>query len=93
MSKTKATGSSRLGRDSGPKYLGIKVYGGQKIKTGMIIVRQRGTKFRPGKNVKQGKDDTLYAMTKGFVKFTTKKIKNFDRRQKVVKIVNVEDSQ
>jgi len=90
MSKTKATGATKLGRDSQPKYLGVKLYQGQKTKPGMIIVRQRGTKFLPGKNVKKGADDTLYALKTGVVKFTTRKKKRFDKSQKTVKVVNVE---
>jgi large subunit ribosomal protein L27 len=62
MSSKKGVGSSRNGRDSNPKYLGVKMYGGQVVKAGNIIVRQRGTKFRPGSNVGMGKDFTLFAM-------------------------------
>ena len=89
MAKTKATGATRLGRDSLPKYLGIKLFGGQKVRPGMIIVRQRGTKFCPGKNVKKGSDDTLYAAKEGIVKFKTKRKKRFDGSQRITKIVNV----
>ena len=92
MAKTKATGSTRLGRDSLPKYLGVKLCGGQKAKPGMIIVRQRGTKFLPGKNVRKGRDDTLYAGVKGVVKFGTKRIKKFDDSQKIAKVVSVEQN-
>lgn len=90
MSKTKATGATKLGRDSRPKYLGIKLFEGQKVKPGMTIVRQRGTKFYPGKNVKRASDDTLYALKEGVVKFTTKKKERFDNSQRLVKVVNVE---
>ncbi len=93
MSKTKATGATKLGRDSQPKYLGVKLYDGQTAKIGSIIVRQRGTKFLPGKNVKRGNDDTLYAVKEGKVKFITKRKKNFDNTQRMVKIVNVEKPQ
>ena len=89
MSKTKAAGSTRLGRDSNPQYLGVKLYAGQKAKPGMIIIRQRGTKFIPGKNVKKGKDDTLYSMIEGVIKFETKRKKLFNRSQRIVKVVNV----
>ncbi len=89
MSKTKATGSSKLGRDSQSQRLGVKLFAGQKIKTGMIIIRQRGTKFLPGDNVRKGKDDTLYAIKEGVVSFKTKKKKCFDGSQRTVKIVNV----
>jgi len=90
MAKTKAAGSTTLGRDSLPKYLGVKLYGGQKAKAGMIIVRQRGTSIFPGKNVKRGKDDTLYASKEGVVKFSTKRKKSFNNSQRVVKVVSVE---
>jgi len=90
MAKTKATGVTRLGRDSEPKYLGVKIYDGQIAKIGQIIVRQRGTKFIPGKNVKRGEDDTLYAHKEGLVHFVTKKKIRFDGSKKVTKIVNVE---
>ena len=89
MAKTKATGTSRLGRDSLPKYLGVKLYDGQKAKVGMIIVRQRGTKFLPGKNVKRGADDTLYALKEGVVKFSTKRKTSFNNSQRIVKMVSV----
>lgn len=65
----KGQGSTRNGRDSNPKYLGVKKYDGEKVVAGNIIVRQRGTKFHPGKNMGLGKDYTLYALTDGFVKF------------------------
>ena len=89
MAKTKAKGATKLGRDSKPKYLGVKLFEGEKVRSGMVIVRQRGTKFLAGKNVKQGKDDTLYAVKDGEVKFGTKQIKRFDGSQRRVKIVNV----
>jgi len=90
MAKTKARGSTKLGRDSQPKYLGVKLYAGQKAKPGMIIIRQRGTKFLPGKNVRRGRDDTLYALKEGLVRFGTKRIRKFDNSQRKAKIVNVE---
>lgn len=89
MSKTKATGATKLGRDSKPKYLGVKLYGGQKAKPGSIIIRQRGTKFLPGENVRKGSDDTLYAVKQGEVQFKTKRIKRFDKSQRTVKVVSV----
>lgn len=89
MAKTKSKKASRLGRDSKPKYLGVKLYAGQKVKPGMIIIRQRGTKFFPGENVKQGKDHTLYAIKEGVVRFQTKRIRRFDSTQRIAKIVNV----
>ena len=72
MAKTKAAGATKLGRDSRPKYLGVKLFEGQQTKIGSIIIRQRGSKFLPGKNVKRGKDDTIYAIKEGLVYFTTK---------------------
>lgn len=90
MSKTKSSGLTRLGRDSNAQRLGIKKFAGQKVKTGMIIVRQRGTKFIPGKNVKIGSDDTIYAMKNGVVKFGLKSKKIFNGKQKISKTVNVE---
>ena len=90
MAKTKATGATKLGRDSLPKYLGIKLFAGERAKPGSIIIRQRGTKFLPGKNVRRGNDDTLYALKEGSVRFETKKIKRFDKSQRKVKVVNVE---
>jgi len=89
MSKTKSAGTTRLGRDSNPKYLGVKLFGGQKVKPGSIIIRQRGSKFIPGKNVKQGRDHTLYAISTGKVKFITKYKKKFDGNNKKVKMVSV----
>ncbi|MCF7791572.1 MAG: 50S ribosomal protein L27 [Victivallales bacterium] len=69
MAHKKGQSSSRNGRDSNPKYLGIKIFGGQKIRAGNIIIRQRGTKFHPGKNVGCGNDYTLYALKDGVVEF------------------------
>lgn len=85
----KAGSSTRLGRDSQPKYLGIKLSEGEAAKTGMIIVKQRGTKFFPGKNVKRGADDTLFALKDGKVHFTAKRKRGFDNSQRLVKIVSV----
>lgn len=89
MSKTKAAGTSKLGRDSQPKYLGVKLYDGQKARPGSILVRQRGGKILPGRNVRKGRDDSLYAVAEGIVKFSTKKIKRFDGSKRVAKIVSV----
>jgi len=89
MAKTKAAGATKLGRDSLPKYLGVKLFEGQKTRPGSIIIRQRGTKFLPGKNVKRGKDDTLYALKEGVVHFATKRKRGFNESQRIVKIVNV----
>jgi len=72
MAHKKGVGSSRNGRDSISKRLGIKRFGGQFVKAGNILVRQRGTKFHPGINVKRGGDDTLFSVVNGFVKFETR---------------------
>ena len=69
MATKKGGGSSRNGRDSNPQYLGVKAYGGEQVKAGSIIVRQRGTKFFPGQNVSLGRDHTLFARIAGIVKF------------------------
>lgn len=89
MAHTKAIGSTQLGRDSQPKYLGVKLYDGQVAKPGNIIIRQRGTKFIPGDGVRLGHDYTIYAVAAGKVKFTTKKKKLFNRQRRLVKVVNV----
>lgn len=89
MSKTKSAGLSRLGRDSNAQRLGIKAFAGEKVKTGMIIVRQRGTRFLPGKNTKLGSDDTIYAMKDGVVEFSLKSKIIFNGKKKVSKVVNV----
>ena len=72
MAHKKGVGSSRNGRDSNPKYLGVKIYGGQAIEAGNIIVRQRGTQFHPGMGVGLGRDHTLFALVDGQVEFSTK---------------------
>ena len=70
MAHKKGMGSTKNGRDSNPKYLGVKAYGGEFVSAGSIIVRQRGTKFHPGQNVGKGGDDTLFAKETGTVKFS-----------------------
>jgi len=90
MATTKAAGTSRLGRDSQPKYLGVKLFEGQKTKIGSIIIRQRGSKFIAGHNVRMGKDNTLYAVKAGLVSFETKRKKIFDGSQRLAKVVNVD---
>lgn len=72
MAHKKGVGSSRNGRDSKPKFLGVKRFGGQVVLAGNILVRQRGTKFHPGRNVRRGSDDTLFAVADGIVKFEHK---------------------
>ncbi len=89
MAHKKAGGSTSLGRDSAGRRLGVKITDGEWAKTGAIIIRQRGTKYHPGRNVKQGKDDTLFAVKAGLVKFTTKKLRKYDNSLKSAKIVNV----
>jgi large subunit ribosomal protein L27 len=73
MAHKKGASSSRNGRDSNPQYLGVKRFGGQEVKAGEILVRQRGTKFHPGVAVGRGKDDTLFALEPGFVQFGSKR--------------------
>ncbi len=89
MAHKKSTGSTKSGRDSRPKYLGVKVYHNGKVKTGYILVRQRGTKYQPGENVAAGKDWTLYALKEGTVKFETKQKISFSGKKKKVKVVKV----
>ncbi len=89
MAKTKQGGSSRLGRDSAAQRLGIKASAGEKVKIGMIIIRQRGTKYLTGKNVKMGSDNTIYAMKDGVVRFSSKTKKLFDGSRRAAKVVSV----
>ncbi|MBU3692742.1 MAG: hypothetical protein RL057_612 [Actinomycetota bacterium] len=83
MASKKGVSSTRNGRDSNPQFLGIKRFGGQVVNSGEILVRQRGTKFHPGKNVGIGKDDTLFALASGSVEFSNA------RGRRVVNIVPV----
>lgn len=89
MAHKKAGGSTSLGRDSQSQRLGVKLYGGQLAKRGDIIIRQRGTKYHPGQNVKLGNDDTIFATAPGVVKFLKKKVKKFTGKLKLTTIVNV----
>lgn len=89
MAHKKAGGSTGLGRDSVSKRLGIKMFDGQFAQAGAILVRQRGTKVRPGKNVKKGGDDTLFAIKSGMVKFQTKQVPRFNGQRKKAKFVHV----
>ncbi len=89
MAHKKAAGSTSLGRDSESKRLGVKLSDGQVAKAGNIIIRQRGTKYHPGENVRRGNDDTLFAVADGKVKFSTKKLKKFNGQLKSTKIVSV----
>ncbi len=89
MSKTKASGITKLGRDSISKRLGVKIYEGQAAKPGNVLVRQRGTKFLAGKNVRKGKDDTLYATKEGTIKFRTINKTCFNGKKRTAKVVDV----
>jgi large subunit ribosomal protein L27 len=76
MAHKKGVGSSRNGRDSNPSYLGVKRFGGQPVRAGTIVVRQRGTRIHPGRNVGKGKDDTLFSRIDGVVKFERLRARN-----------------
>ncbi|MCX6758621.1 MAG: 50S ribosomal protein L27 [Candidatus Nealsonbacteria bacterium] len=89
MAKTKAAGGTHLGRDSRPKFLGVKAAAGETVKIGSVIIRQRGSGFVAGNNVKTGRDYTLYSAINGVVSFTAKRKKGYDNKQRMVKIVNV----
>ena len=89
MAHTKSAGSTKYGRDSQPKYLGVKKFDGEKVKIGDIIIRQRGSKFIAGAGVKKGGDDTLFSLTVGKVKFSTRRKNNFNGSTKRVNVVNV----
>lgn len=89
MAKTKAAGSTKLGRDSISKRLGVKLYAGELANPGNVLIRQRGTKFLPGENVRRGDDDTLYAIKRGKVLFRTIRKARFDGKQRIAKVVNV----
>lgn len=89
MAHKKAGGSTSLGRDSVSKRLGVKIFGNQAVGKGQVIVRQKGTKYHAGKNVKMGGDSTLYALTDGMVKFQNKMTKKFHGNLKSTRIVNV----
>lgn len=89
MSHKKAGGSTSNVHDSNAQRLGVKRYAGEKVKSGNILVRQRGTKFFPGNNVMKGKDDTLFATIDGIVKFSQRKLKNFTGKLKKRQFINV----
>ena len=89
MAHTKAKGSSKLGRESESKRLGIKKFAGENVKVGMILVRQPGSKYFAGKGVGRGGDDTLFAKIPGQVKFLKKKIRRFDGSLKLKTVVNI----
>jgi large subunit ribosomal protein L27 len=90
MAHKKAGGSTSLGRDSVSKRLGVKIFGNQEVKKGEVIVRQNGTKFYPGRNVKVGGDSTLYSLIDGKVKFQNKKVAKFHGNLRKTRIVSVE---
>lgn len=89
MAHTKSAGSTRLGRDSRSKRLGVKKFDGQTVKSGNVLIRQRGTKWHPGLNTKLGCDDTIYALTNGVIKFSSKRRKTFTGKTKRVSLINV----
>lgn len=89
MAHTKSAGAAKYGRDSQPKYLGIKKSDGSRVGIGDIIVRQRGTKFVAGMGIKRGGDDTLYAVAEGLVQFRNRRKIRFDGSRRSVKMVSV----
>jgi large subunit ribosomal protein L27 len=91
MAHKKAGGSTALGRDSVSKRLGVKIFGNQAVKTGQVIIRQHGTKFHAGKNVRIGGDSTLYSLANGTVKFQKKQMRKFHGNLKTTRVVSVEE--
>lgn len=89
MAHKKSAGTTKNGRDSNPKYLGVKITDGDKAQAGSVIIRQRGTDVVAGKNVGMGKDHTLFALVPGTIKFSTKRKMHFDNKMKVKKVVSV----
>lgn len=89
MATKKAGGSAKNLRDSQPKYLGTKLYEGEKAQPGSVIIRQRGTRILPGTNVGMGRDHTLFALKAGIVSFSKKRKKHFDGKTIIKKVVNV----
>lgn len=89
MAHRKAGGTAKNLRDSNPKYLGTKLYDGQIAQTGSVLVRQRGTKILPGKNVGTGVDHTLFALKEGIVRFRNKRKIGYDGRRQIKKVVDV----
>lgn len=90
MAHKKAGGSTQLGRDSEAQRLGVKIYGGQLARPGQIIIRQRGTKYRPGLNVRRGSDDTLYAVSMGIVRFARRQLRSFTGSLRQSTIVSID---
>ena len=89
MAHKKSAGTTKNGRDSNPKYLGVKITEGDKALAGSVIIRQRGTDVLAGKNVSMGKDHTLFALTSGTIKFSTKRKMHFDNKMQVKKVISV----
>ncbi len=89
MAHKKAGGTAKNLTDSNPKYLGVKLYAGEKAGVGSVLVRQRGTRILPGKNVGMGKDHTLFALKEGKINFSIKRKKTFNNKVYVKKVVNV----
>ncbi len=89
MAHVKSAGAAKQGEDSRSQQLGVKLFDGQKAKAGCVLVRQRGAKYYSGKNVRRGKDDTLYASKNGLVKFSSKQHLSFDKKKKRVVVINV----
>lgn len=93
MAHKKAAGSTRLGRDSESKRLGVKRYGGQTVNAGEVLIRQRGTKYHPGDNVKRGADDTLVAMVAGTVRFLKKQHRRFTGALEYRQFISIEKTE
>lgn len=89
MAHTKSSGTTKLGRDSESKRLGVKLFDGQLAIPGNIIVRQRGSKYLAGQGVRMGSDDTIFAIRSGKVEFTTRKKKRYDGNRRLAKVINV----
>lgn len=89
MAHTKAAGTTKLGRDSESKRLGVKIQDGQVAMIGNIIIRQRGSKYRAGQGTRVGSDDTVYAVKKGMVKYSTTRKRNYDGNSKLMTVVSV----
>ncbi|HEY4509163.1 MAG TPA: 50S ribosomal protein L27 [Candidatus Paceibacterota bacterium] len=89
MAHKKSAGTTKNGRDSNPKYLGVKLTEGDKAQAGSVLIRQRGTDVMAGRGVGMGKDHTLFALVNGIVKFSTKRKTHFDNKTMVKKVVSV----
>ncbi len=89
MAHKKSAGTTKNGRDSNPKYLGVKISHGDKAQAGSVLIRQRGTDVLPGRGVGMGKDHTLFALINGTIKFSTKRKTHFDNKSLVKKVVHI----